>query len=58
MITKVDGQSVKTMEELTERISTYRKGEKVQITYETLEGEDYVEKSVTVTLTDKPTEFN
>ena len=58
VITKVDGQSVKTMEELTERISTYRKGEKVQITYETLEGEDYVEKSVTVTLTDKPTEFN
>ena len=58
VITKIDGQSVKSVDELTERVSTYKEGEKVKVTYETLEGNEYVEKTVNVTLTDKPTEFN
>ncbi len=58
VITKIDNQSVKTVDELTDRVSTYAVGEKVEVTYMTLEGNDYVEKTVTVTLTEKPTEFN
>ena len=58
VITKVDGQSVNSVDELTERVSTYKEGEQVRITYQTLEDNEYVEKTAIVTLTDKPTEFN
>lgn len=53
IITKFEGQSVSTAEELTEKLSYYSIGEKVKITYKVLEDDEYVEKTVVVILGEK-----
>lgn len=54
IITKLDGQTVSSVEELTEILSYYKAGEKIDVTYEYLDDEEYVEKTVTVRLGRKP----
>ena len=50
VITKIDGQSISSAEELTEKLNYYAVGETVPITYEYLKDDAYVEKTVDVTL--------
>lgn len=53
IITKFDGQSVSSAEDLTDKLQYYAKGEKVEITYKVLEDDEYVEKTTIVTLGEK-----
>ena len=46
VITKIDGQSISSAEELTEKLNYYAVGETVPITYEYLKDDAYVEKTV------------
>ena len=48
VITKIDGQSISSAEELTEKLNYYAVGETVPITYEYLKDDAYVEKTVDV----------
>lgn len=50
IITKIDGQSVSSAEDMVSLISSYRAGETVTITYERLEGGQYEEHTVDVVL--------
>ena len=50
IITKIDGQSVKTGEELKDQLKYYRGGETVTLTVQTLENGQYQEREVQVTL--------
>ena len=50
IITKFDGQSVKTAEELTRLVKYYEAGAKVNVTVQRLENGSYVEKTFEVTL--------
>ena len=51
IITKFDGQSVASLEELSGLLSRYKAGEKVEVTVQRLSGKgEYEEKTVTVTL--------
>ncbi len=51
IITKFDGQSVDSLEELSTLLSRYKVGEKVEVTVQRLSGKgEYQEKTVTVTL--------
>ena len=51
IITKFDGQSVDSLEELSGLLSRYKAGEKVEVTVQRLSGKgEYQEKTVTVTL--------
>ena len=50
IITKFDGQSVKTGEELQKMLTYYRGGETVTLTVQSLEDGKYVERQVDVTL--------
>jgi serine protease Do len=52
IITKIDGVKVASMEELSTRLQHYEKGEKVVFTIEYLEDREYVEKEVTVVLSE------
>ena len=52
IITKIDGVKVASMEELSTRLQYYEKGEKVVFTIEYLEDREYVEKEVTVVLSE------
>ena len=54
VITKIDGQSISSAEELTEKLNYYAVGETVPITYEYLKDDAYVEKTVDVTLMENP----
>lgn len=54
IITKLDGQSVGSVEELTGFLEYYAVGEQVKVTFEYLDDEEYVEKTVMVTLGEKP----
>lgn len=58
VITKIDGQSISSAEELTEKLNYYAVGETVPITYEYLKDDAYVEKTVDVTLMENPNENN
>ena len=58
VITKIDGQSISSAEELTEKLNYYAVGETVPITYEYLKDDAYVEKTVDVTLMENPTANN
>lgn len=58
VITKIDGQSISSAEELTEKLNYYAVGEKVPITYEYLKDDAYVEKTVDVTLMENPNANN
>lgn len=53
IITKFDGVSVKTIDELTERLTYYKKGETVEVTISRSDNGEYKEQTVTVTLGDK-----
>ena len=50
IITKFDGQSVRTMAELKEMLAYYSSGDTVELTVERLNGSKYEEKTVTITL--------
>ena len=54
VITKIDGQSISSAEELTEKLNYYKSGETVPITYEYMKNNEYTEKTVNVTLMDNP----
>lgn len=58
VITKIDGQSISSAEELTEKLNYYAVGETVPITYEYLKDDSYVEKTVDVTLMENPNANN
>lgn len=58
VITKIDGQSISSAEELTEKLNYYAVGETVPITYEFLKDDAYVEKTVDVTLMENPNANN
>lgn len=58
VITKIDGQSISSAEELTEKLKYYAVGETVPITYEYLKDDAYVEKTVDVTLMENPNANN
>ncbi len=50
IITKFDGQQVKSMETLQNLLQYYKKGEKVKVTIAYISGKEYKEKEVTVKL--------
>lgn len=50
IITKVDGQTVSTADDMVSLIASYRAGETVTITYERLENGEYTEHTVDVVL--------
>lgn len=58
VITKIDGQSISSAEELTEKLNYYAVGETVPITFEYLKDDAYVEKTVDVTLMKNPNADN
>ena len=58
VITKIDGQSISSAEELTEKLNYYAVGATVPITYEYLKDDAYVEKTVDVTLMENPNANN
>ena len=58
VITKIDGQSISSAEELTEKLNYYAVGETVPITYDYLKDDAYVEKTVDVTLMENPNANN
>ena len=58
VITKIDGQSISSAEELTEKLNYYAVCETVPITYEYLKDDAYVEKTVDVTLMENPNANN
>ena len=58
VITNIDGQSISSAEELTEKLNYYAVGETVPITYEYLKDDAYVEKTVDVTLMENPNANN
>jgi serine protease Do len=53
IITKFDGQQISTMEELQKVMQYYKSGEKVTVTISYVDGREYKEKNVKVTLGDK-----
>ena len=50
VITGIDGDSVTSMAELQEKLSYYKKGEKVKVTVQTLKDKEYTEKEIEVKL--------
>lgn len=56
IITKFDGQTVRTMEDLQEMLTYYEGGDTVDLTVQSLENGQYVERTVTITLDMKPQE--
>lgn len=55
VITKFDGQSVKTMAALQDLLKCYKAGETVDVTVQSLENGQYVERVVSITLGEKAT---
>ena len=56
IITKIDGQSISSMEELKEMLTYYEEGTQVTLTVQRLENGQYAEKEVALTLGQKPAE--
>lgn len=54
IITKIDGQSISSAEELSEKLSYYKADETIPVTYQYLDDDTYVEKTVDVTLGENP----
>lgn len=54
IITKFDGQSVRTMADLKDLLKYYRSGETVELTVQSLENGEYQERTVSITLGTKP----
>lgn len=55
VITKFDGQSVKSMAELQKLLQYYKVGETIELTVQSLENGQYVERTVSITLGEKAT---
>ena len=55
IITKFDGQSVRSMASLQDLLKRYKAGESVDLTVQSLENGKYVERTVTITLGKKAT---
>ena len=53
IITKVDGMTIADMSELQNKLSYYKAGETVTLTVSRLEGSEYVEKEITLTLSNR-----
>ena len=53
IITKVDGMTISDMSELQNKLAYYKAGETVTLTVSRLEGSEYVEKEITLTLSNK-----
>lgn len=58
IITKFDGQSIKTYDDLTNMLRYYEGGSTVTVTVQSLENGQYVERNVDITLGRKPAETN
>lgn len=56
IITKFDGQGIKSMVELQEILTYYEKGTTVTLTVQSLENGQYVERQVEITLGERPAE--
>lgn len=56
IITKFDGQSVRTMADLKDLLKYYRSGETVELTVQSLENGEYQERTVSITLGNRPAE--
>ncbi len=56
IITKFDGQGVRSMEALTDMLQSAEKGETVELVVQSLENGQYVERTVTITLGEKAAE--
>lgn len=54
IITKVDGQTISSMNALKEMLTYYKGGEKIALSVQTLENGQYVERIVEVTLDKRP----
>ena len=54
IITKFDGQTVRTMEDLKSMLTYYEGGNTVTLTVQSLENGQYVERSVEITLGTRP----
>lgn len=54
IITKFDGQTVRTMADLEEMLTYYEGGETIDLTVQSLQDGNYVERTVTVTLGFRP----
>ena len=54
IIVKFDGQSIKTLEELQERLNYYPGGTTVDVTVQRLEGSEYQEHTLSITLGTRP----
>ena len=53
IITKVDGMTVSDMSGLQNKLAYYKAGETVTLTVSRLDGSEYVEKEITLTLTSR-----
>lgn len=53
IITKIDAQSVKSMEDLKDILSYYQSGEKIKLTVQRLNDSTYEEKEIQITLSDR-----
>lgn len=58
IITKFDGQGIKTYDDLTNMLKYYEGGTKVTLTVQSLENGQYVERNVDITLGKRPTDVN
>jgi len=56
IITKFDGETVRTYADLTRLLTYYKAGSKVKLTVQSLENGQYVEREVEVTLKNRPVE--
>ena len=56
IITKFDGSSVRTMEDLQQMLTYYEGGDTVTLTVQRLENGQYVEHEISITLDYKPAE--
>ena len=54
IITKFDGQTVRTMADLKDMLTYYKGGDTVNLTVQSLENGQYVERTVQITLGTKP----
>lgn len=58
IITKFDGQGIKTYDDLTSMLKYYAGGTKVSLTVQSVENGQYVERNVDITLGKKPADAN
>ncbi len=56
IITKLDGVTISTRDELLERMQYYKAGETIDLIVQSAQGSEYIERTVTITLGEKPQE--